>query len=71
MRLLTLTVAVRKGLSTEEGIKGDLPQAVRSTLRKLVATNVVVDSDGVYALVRPAVKAKPADLAHATGKRAR
>ncbi|MGA2583267.1 MAG: hypothetical protein ABSG31_08320 [Tepidisphaeraceae bacterium] len=49
-RLLTLTVAVRKGLHRSEGIKGDLSAAVEASLRKLVASKRVEDVGGTYVL---------------------
>jgi hypothetical protein len=49
-RLLVLTVAVRKCLVAPEGTKGDLPAAVKAALRKLIATDIVVDEEGVYSL---------------------
>ena len=45
---LRLTVAVRKSLGRFE--KGDLSEIVKSALRKLVASNAVVDDDGIYSL---------------------
>jgi hypothetical protein len=50
MRLLALTVAVRRGLDPAEGIKGDLSEAIKSALRKLVASKVVLDVEGTYVL---------------------
>jgi hypothetical protein len=50
MRLLVLTVAVRRGLDRSEGIKGDLSEAIKSALRKLVADKQVQDVGGVYML---------------------
>ncbi|MDB5298626.1 MAG: hypothetical protein JWO87_289 [Phycisphaerales bacterium] len=50
MRLLVLVVAIRKDLHRSEGIKGDLSELVKSILRELVASKVVVDVDGMYAL---------------------
>ena len=50
MRQLALTVAVRKGLDRSEGIKGDLSEAIKSALRKLIASNTVVDVGGIYRL---------------------
>jgi hypothetical protein len=52
-RLLALVVAVRKSLGRSEAVKGDLSTIVKSTLRKLVASNVVVDVEGVYSLRQP------------------
>ena len=45
--VLRLVVAVRKALRFE---KGDLSQIVKSALRKLVASEAVVDVDGMYSL---------------------
>jgi len=53
MRLLTLTVAVRRAFGGSEGVKGDLSTAVKSALRKLVSSKTVVDVEGVYALANP------------------
>jgi hypothetical protein len=50
MRLLALVVAVRKSLGRSEAVKGDLSTIVKSSLRKLVASNAVVDMEGVFAL---------------------
>ncbi len=47
---LVLVVAVRKSLNGSKRVKGDLPVMVKSALRKLVTSKVVVDVDGVYAL---------------------
>ena len=46
--LLRLVVAVRKNLGRFE--KGDLSAIVESALRKLIASNAVVDDDGIYSL---------------------
>jgi hypothetical protein len=54
MRLLVLTVAVRKGLGGAEGIKGDLSKAVQAALRKLIASKQVEDVGGVYVLASAA-----------------
>jgi hypothetical protein len=53
MRLLSLVVAVRKGLTTSEGFKGDLTVSVKTALRELVAAQTVVDEDGIYSLATP------------------
>jgi hypothetical protein len=50
MRLLVLTVAVRRAFGGSEGVKGDLSTAVKSALRKLVSSKAVVDVEGVYSL---------------------
>jgi hypothetical protein len=50
MRLLVLTVAVRKAFGGSEGVKGDLSTAVKSALRKLVSSKTVIDVEGVYSL---------------------
>jgi hypothetical protein len=49
-RLLSLIVSVRKGLSLSHPLKGDLTEMVKSALRKLVASQAVVDDDGTYSL---------------------
>jgi hypothetical protein len=53
MRLLSLVVAIRKGLSGTEGFKGDLSAAVKSALRTLVLSKDVVDVGGLYARAVP------------------
>jgi len=50
MRLLALVVAVRRSLGKSEAVKGDLSTIVKSSLRKLVLSNAVVDVEGVYSL---------------------
>jgi hypothetical protein len=50
MRVLSLTVAVRKALDSREVFKGDLGASVRSALRKLIASRTVVEVDGTYSL---------------------
>lgn len=50
MRLLSLVVAIRKGFVISNGFKGDLTAAVKSALRKLVASKTVVDVEGMYSL---------------------
>ena len=50
MRLLVLVVAVRKSIGPFIKIKGDLSDTVKSTLRRLVASKVVIDVEGVYRL---------------------
>jgi len=49
-RLLSLVVCVRKGLSLSHPLRGDLTEMVRSALRKLVASQAVVDDEGTYSL---------------------
>jgi hypothetical protein len=49
--LLRLVVAVRKNLGGFE--KGDLSEIVKSALNKLVASDAVVDVDGIYSLPHP------------------
>jgi len=51
--MLSLIVAVRKALGRSEKIKGDLSQMVKSALRQLVASQAVVDVDGLYSLSPP------------------
>jgi hypothetical protein len=41
---------VRKGLNLSHPLKGDLTEIVRSALRKLVASQAIVDDDGTYSL---------------------
>lgn len=48
--VLSLVVAVRRTLGRSEKLKGDLSHAVKSALRKLVASRAVVDDDGRYSL---------------------
>jgi hypothetical protein len=48
MRLLSIIVGVRKNLDRCE--KGDLPTIVKRALQKLVASEAVVDADGLYSL---------------------
>jgi hypothetical protein len=49
-RLLSLVVAVRKALGLSHPLRGDLTEMVKSALRKLVASQAVVDDDGTYSL---------------------
>jgi hypothetical protein len=49
-RVLGLVVAVRQGLHSEN-FKGDLSQTVKAALRKLVASRVVAEADGMFSLV--------------------
>jgi hypothetical protein len=48
-RLLTLVVGVRKGLGATD-LKGDLAARVQTSLRGLVASKAVVNTDGMYSL---------------------
>ncbi|MDB5330724.1 MAG: hypothetical protein JWP03_1875 [Phycisphaerales bacterium] len=48
-RLLTLVVGVRKGLGATD-LKGDLSARVQASLRGLVASKAVVNTDGMYSL---------------------
>jgi len=50
MRLLTLLVAIRKTFGPPAYFKGDLSAVVKSALRKLEASKIVVNTDGVYTL---------------------
>jgi hypothetical protein len=50
MRVLSLTVAIRKGMVGSAHFKGDLSATVKSALRALVAAKVVQDVEGVYSL---------------------
>ena len=56
MRMLVLVVALRKTLGASAHIKGDLSSIVVVALRKLIASKVVVDNEGIYTLNR--LKAK-------------
>ena len=56
MRLLTLLVAIRKTFGPPAHFKGDLSAVVKSALRKLEASHVVVNTDGVYTLCPQAQK---------------
>jgi len=49
-RLLSLVVSVHKGLSLSHPLRGDLTDMVKFALRKLVASQAVVDDDGTYSL---------------------
>ena len=64
-RLLVLVVSVRKALGPSESIKGDLSVMVKAALRKLVASKVVIDEEGVYSLIRKAPTALPKEPARA------
>jgi hypothetical protein len=50
MRLLSLLVAIRKTFGPSSAFKGDLSMAVKATLRKLVASQIVTETDGIYSL---------------------
>jgi len=56
MRMLVLVVALRKTLGASAHIKGDLSSIVVVALRKLIASKVVVDSEGTYSLNRGQTK---------------
>jgi hypothetical protein len=49
-RVLALIVGVRNSLGRSECVKGDLSEIVKAALRKLVATKVVTDVEGVFSL---------------------
>jgi hypothetical protein len=53
MGVLRLVVAVRTALGRSGKIKGDLPKIVKSALRKLVASQAIIDADGMYSLSPP------------------
>lgn len=57
MRVLALTVAVRRAIHRTRVFKGDLSATVRTTLRKLVASRQVVETDGVYSISRATPRA--------------
>lgn len=50
---LSLVVAVRRMLGRSENIKGDLSHTVKCALRQLVASEAVVDMDGLFSLSPP------------------
>lgn len=50
MGSLVLLVAVRKAMAGSAPFKGDLSAAVKASLRKLVASRAVTDTEGVYSL---------------------
>lgn len=60
MRVLSLTVAVRRAIHRTRVFKGDLSATVRTALRKLVASRQVVESDGMYSLARVSHRAPAA-----------
>jgi hypothetical protein len=67
MRMLVLVVALRKTLGASAHIKGDLSSIVVVALRKLIASKVVVDSEGTYSLNRAPIKTPGgADEKHAS-----
>jgi hypothetical protein len=59
-RLLSLVVGVRKDLFGRAPVKGDLPEMVKAALRKLVASDTVIEVDGTYGLSPRAKLAAPA-----------
>jgi hypothetical protein len=50
MRSLVLIVSIRKALGRQAYIKGDLSEVVNLSLRKLVASKQIVETEGVYSL---------------------
>jgi hypothetical protein len=52
MGVLNLVVAVRRTFHASKAPKGNLTELVKSALRSLVASNAVVDDDGMYSLRR-------------------
>lgn len=48
MRFLALTVAVRRTLGPGYAVKGDLAGVIKTSLRQLVSSNAILDSDGVF-----------------------
>ena len=50
MRMLSLVVAIRHTLGRSERVKGNLSDLVQSSMRKLVASQTVIDADGMYSL---------------------
>jgi hypothetical protein len=61
MRILVLVAAPRKTLGRSAYIKMDLSSVVVVALRKLIASKVVLDSEGTYSLNRK--KTKPSHVA--------
>ena len=59
MRILVLVVALRKTLGRSAYIKVDLSSVVAVALRKLIASKVVLDSEGTYSLNRQQIKRSP------------
>jgi hypothetical protein len=59
MRILVLLVALRKTLGQSAYIKVDLSSVVVVALRKLIASKVVLDSEGTYSLNRQQKKTVP------------
>jgi hypothetical protein len=53
MEILSLVVAVRRTLNRSGSTKGDLSAMVKSALKKLVASNAIVETDGRYSLRQP------------------
>ncbi len=49
-RVLSLIVAVGKALERSDAAKGNLATTIKSALRTLVASNAIVDTDGMYSL---------------------
>jgi hypothetical protein len=49
-RILSLVVAVRRTLAQDEHIKGNLTDAVKACLQKLVASSTVIQVDGMFSL---------------------
>jgi hypothetical protein len=49
-RLLSLVVAVGRVLERTDRMKGNLTTTIKSALRSLVASKMVVDADGMYSL---------------------
>ena len=54
MGILSLVVAVRRTSYGSKGLKGDLTTMVKSALKTLVASEAVVDDDGMFSLASPA-----------------
>ena len=50
MEILSLVVAIRRTLNRSGSTKGDLSAMVKSALKKLVASNAIVETDGRYSL---------------------
>jgi hypothetical protein len=50
MRSLVLIVSIRKALGRQAYIKGDLSEVVGLSLRKMVASRQITETEGVYSL---------------------
>jgi hypothetical protein len=67
-RELSLIVAIRNVSRT---FKGDLASLTRSSLRKLVASGALVESDGMYSLSKPGSRRERTASGNPTGSTAK